>query len=145
MKIIYYCYTGRLLSMLAGYYHLEQLDEVRQMCEGEGWLNSSWNEDIGPIFLGEDSQGNQVYSLGVAFEEKLITKALEQLWQSFGIGRSNYHFVSVIPDDKQVKLSAYLQGLPIGGYLRRALYQWTLKGQLEFVKTRVQQVKTTLG
>ena len=145
MKIIYYCYTGRLLSMLAGYYHLEQLDEINQMCAGKGWMNSSWTEEIGPIFLGEDSQENQIYSLGVAFEEKLITKALEQLWQSCGIDKGNYQLVSVIPDDSQVKLSAYFQGLPIGGYLRRTLYQWTLKGQLEFVKTRVHQVKRTFA
>jgi hypothetical protein len=124
-RIIYYCYGGAHSSVMAAAIHLGQLPMDRVPALGElrkiGDLDHTQSEMIGMLhFQGVDTEGNEVYTLGVGAEPDLVITSVQSMIVAIGGDLKNYLFRSSLP---YINLQA-----KIGGALSRR-YGWVGLGR----------------
>lgn len=85
MKVVYLCPTGTYSSLVAAHLHLGSLNKKATINEILSLPNFSQNpKQLGlSFFIGQDNQGRQVYTLGVANESKIIINSSRDLVDLF--------------------------------------------------------------
>lgn len=118
MKIIYNCYGGAHSSVVVGYIHCGLIDSnsppTKQQLMSLSYYDSQRNEDHGILqFLGNDSYGNEIYSVGLETQRKFAKECLKNISGIMGIDNTTYVMVDTI-----AAVNWYMR---IGGFLSRAL------------------------
>lgn len=101
MKIIYYCHTGAHTALVAAAVHLgilpfDRTVSSKQLC-ALPFYNKIKIKQLGtPLYIGQDVQGNHVYSLGVGYEPEIPETAIKSFMETMNIP-NNYLLVSTLP------------------------------------------------
>ncbi|WP_353894381.1 DUF3189 family protein [Proteinivorax hydrogeniformans] len=118
MKIIYNCYGGSHSSVLSGYIHCGIIEKDKVPSAKKllslAYYDSQKADDHGIVqYIGTDSKGNRVYSVGLESEAVFSRKCVKNIAAIMGISCEEYVFVDTMP--------AVNWFMRIGGFLSRAL------------------------
>lgn len=121
LQVIYGCYTGVHLSLLAAGLHLgwfgpeDDLAACRKKIRI--YASGNWREVDKPTFRGLDEKRRAVYTVGLTMERDVMTKAVNSLFAL--ANRRDFHLVDVSScGGSSVELGSKLAGFGFG----KALY-----------------------
>lgn len=99
LKIIYSCYWGSYLAVVAASLHLGIIDRKGHKNEDILALplfNKIPDDEIGEMFLlGVDSQGREIYVIGAKNVGPILEKTFYGIAEIFNIGKHAVHFVDL--------------------------------------------------
>ncbi|HEX3030905.1 MAG TPA: DUF3189 family protein [Bacillota bacterium] len=114
MKVFYGCCTGAHFSQLAagihlGWYTTPESIELCSACQ----KSYTWHQVDQVRFRGRDDQGREIYTIGIALNPPLFTRAIHDLFALYGYTSADYHYVDTTACGGNVgKFGYWLSGLP---------------------------------
>lgn len=100
MKIIYSCYWGSYLAVVAASLHLGLINDrdlSREKILNLPLFGKLKKEDFGEmIFMGSDNRARKVYVLGAKRSGRIIERALNGFAQIYGLGKKTVEFIDLM-------------------------------------------------
>jgi len=94
MKIIYSCYWGSYLAVVAALIHLGRivhLGDIEECC-----IDIYGEQEMGELFLlGEDDKGRKIYVVGSKNAGGVLEKTLYGISEIFGLGKHTLYFIDL--------------------------------------------------
>lgn len=95
-----------------------------------------------PIYVGDDPEGNQVYTLGVGKEINTAKKALACLLEIFDQPPNQVLITEIrIKGEAWIRLAMRISRLPFGSWLNQRISDYVLQGQLSQIETQVEELR----
>jgi hypothetical protein len=116
MIIIYHCYGSAHSSIVASAIHVGLLPlnktPTRKELISLKYFDKTESKDIGtPLYIGQDTWGNQVYAVGMTYKKKVVKQAIYSLLDMYQIPRQ-----SIILSDALTSAHLFTK---VGGILSR--------------------------
>jgi hypothetical protein len=102
VRVVYYCFGSAHSSVIASAIHLGRLpmDRIPTMSQLLSIADFDWtcSEMIGMLHLqGIDQDGNEVYTLGVGSEQKIVIESVKSMIRASGGDIERYLFYPALP------------------------------------------------
>ncbi|NLZ54783.1 MAG: DUF3189 family protein [Thermoanaerobacteraceae bacterium] len=95
MKVIYSCYWGSYLAVVAASLHLGYIDKVTDIFTLPLFNNIKEHELGELIPVGKDGKGRDVYVIGSKKTGKILAKTLDGIAQVYGFSADSVQFVDL--------------------------------------------------
>ena len=144
MKIIYSCYWGSYLAVVAALLHLDELNG----CNCNDMIVEFHKiKQPGELYLmGKDDKGQEIYVLGAKNAGRVIKKTLKGISEIFGLGKYAVIFVDL---NKHSNYYIYFGGLLIQKYnmqyIGMKLVTIGIKKVIKELRKIVMEVKKKVG
>ncbi len=101
MKVIYSCYWGSYLAVVAASLHLELID-VNKYNKNDilslRLFNKISDMELGELFLiGMDDKKSEIYVMGSKNSGKILEKALKGIAEIYGLGKDSVMLIDLNP------------------------------------------------
>ncbi|HQA59717.1 MAG: DUF3189 family protein [Tepidanaerobacteraceae bacterium] len=142
MKVIYSCYWGSCLAMVAAFLHLEYIDEEREIFPLNLFNNISDCEFGELIHVGRDDKGRDVFAIGTKNSGKILAKTLVGIAGVYGFPADSVQFVDLNHlYNGTILLGVFLIRIFNLGFLGRRLIVSGIKKNFGRLKNLVQSVR----
>jgi hypothetical protein len=140
MKIIFIGTTGVHQALLAANIFLGRVSN-HQDIDSIDWFNTSKDPSGFPIFIGQDSCGNRVYTIGAGGDVLIAQKAIEDLVRILGF--SNRDLI-VKPINTPGSLAILAAVRLLGGKASQPVSRFIIKREFSRIKEDIQLFKSQL-
>ncbi|NLG31979.1 MAG: DUF3189 family protein [Syntrophomonadaceae bacterium] len=141
MKIIFIGTTGVHQALLAANIYLERVSTYQDIDSIDDYFDVSKDTAGFPIFIGQDSCGNRIYTIGAGGDVLIAKKAIEDLVRILGF--SNRDMI-VKPVNTPGSLAILAAVRLLGGKASQSLSRFIIKLEFSRIKEDIQLFKSQL-